>query len=245
MPMAANILHQVSGPIKGILLPSKPKLALSLSFSSAMNLKGQSVQMCAPLNATLVSGSRCTCLSAFTKKNIVIAYAQSGNSISESEEEGDTENEAALSEESDIQNESASSETTTLVETEEQPKPPRKRRIKLGEIIGILNKRAVEAVEKERSIPDIRTGDILELKVEVPETRRRVSTYKGIVMSRQNAGIHTTIRVRRIIAGVGTEIVFPLYSPIVKQIKVVKHRKVRRARLYYLRDKLPRLSTFK
>lgn len=127
---------------------------------------------------------------------------------------------------------------------EEKP-PPRKPRVKLGDIMGILNKRAIEAAEKERPVPDIRTGDIVEIKLEVPENRRRASIYKGIVISRQNAGIHTTIRIRRIIAGIGVEIVFPLYSPNIKEIKVVKHRKVRRARLYYLRDKLPRFSTFK
>lgn len=135
-----------------------------------------------------------------------------------------------------------------VAESEVQPeeeKPPRKPRVKLGDVIGILNKRAVEASEKERPIADIRTGDIVQIKLEVPENRRRLSVYKGIVISRQNAGIHTTIRIRRIIAGVGVEIVFPLYSPNVKEIRVVSHRKVRRARLYYLRDKLPRLSTFK
>ncbi|XP_030471097.1 50S ribosomal protein L19, chloroplastic [Syzygium oleosum] len=124
-------------------------------------------------------------------------------------------------------------------------KPPSKPRVKLGDIMGILNRRAVEASQNERPVPDIRTGDIVEIKLEVPENRRRLSIYKGIVISRQNAGIHTTIRIRRIIAGIGVEIVFPLYSPNIKEIKVVKHRKVRRARLYYLRDKLPRLSTFK
>ncbi|ESR53431.1 50S ribosomal protein L19-1 [Citrus sinensis] len=128
---------------------------------------------------------------------------------------------------------------------EEEVKAPRKPRVKLGDIMGILNKRAIEASESERPIPDIRTGDVVEIKLEVPENRRRLSIYKGIVMSRQNAGIHTTIRIRRIIAGIGVEIVFPLYSPNIKEIKVVSHRKVRRARLYYLRDKLPRLSTFK
>ncbi|XP_050230009.1 50S ribosomal protein L19, chloroplastic [Mercurialis annua] len=131
------------------------------------------------------------------------------------------------------------------VKVEETPKEPRKPIIKLGDIMGILNKRAVEASEKERPIPEIRTGDVVVIKLEVPENRRRQSIYKGIVISRQNAGIHTTIRIRRIIAGVGVEIVFPLYSPNVKEIRVVSHRKVRRARLYYLRDKLPRLSTFK
>ncbi|CAA7393139.1 unnamed protein product [Spirodela intermedia] len=121
---------------------------------------------------------------------------------------------------------------------------PRKPIVKLGDIMGILHKRAIEASETTRPVPELRTGDIVEIKLEVPENRRRVSIYKGIVMSRQNAGIHTTIRIRRIIAGIGVEIVFPIYSPNIKEIKVVKHRKVRRARLYYLRDKLPRLSTF-
>ncbi|KAJ4712654.1 50S ribosomal protein L19, chloroplastic [Melia azedarach] len=130
-------------------------------------------------------------------------------------------------------------------EEEEEAKAPRTPRVKLGDIMGILNNRAIEASEKERPIPEIRTGDVVEIKLEVPENRRRLSIYKGIVMSRQNAGIHTTIRIRRIIAGIGVEIVFPLYSPNIKEIRVVSHRKVRRARLYYLRDKLPRLSTFK
>lgn len=130
-------------------------------------------------------------------------------------------------------------------EAEAEEKPPRRPIIKLGDVMGILNKRAIEASEKERPVPDIRTGDIVEIKLEVPENRRRASIYKGIVISKQNAGIHTTIRIRRIIAGVGVEIVFPVYSPNIKEIKVVSHRKVRRARLYYLRDKLPRLSTFK
>ncbi|KAB5564145.1 hypothetical protein DKX38_004199 [Salix brachista] len=131
-----------------------------------------------------------------------------------------------------------SEEDEVETEVEVAVKEPRKPLVKLGEIIGkILNKRAVEASEKERPIPDIRTGDIVEIKL--------------------NAGIHTTIRIRRIIAGIGVEIVFPLcemineflcyhsYSPNIKEIKVAKHRKVRRARFYYLRDKLPRLSTFK
>ncbi|XVF51836.1 hypothetical protein PTKIN_Ptkin04bG0216300 [Pterospermum kingtungense] len=118
-------------------------------------------------------------------------------------------------------------------EAEEKPKEPRKHRIKLGDII----RGAIEASEKERPVPDLRTGDIVEIKL--------ASVYKGIVIPKQNAGIYTTIRIRRIIADNGVEIVFPVYSPNIKEIKVIKHRKVRRARLYYLREKLPRLSTFK
>ncbi|PWA91506.1 Ribosomal protein L19 [Artemisia annua] len=136
-------------------------------------------------------------------------------------------------------------EEDTVEEVAEEVKPPRKPIVKLGDIMGILNKQAVEASDTLRPLPELRTGDIIEIKLEVPENRRRLSIYKGIIISRQNAGIHTTIRIRRIIAGVGVEIVFPIYSPNIKEIKVVKHRKVRRARLYYLRDKLPRLSTFK
>ncbi|KAH0914979.1 hypothetical protein HID58_029425 [Brassica napus] len=131
------------------------------------------------------------------------------------------------------------------VEEVVEAKAARKARVKLGDVMGILNHKAIEVSEKVRPVPEIRTGDIVEIKLEVPENRRRLSIYKGIVMSRQNAGIHTTIRIRRIIAGIGVEIVFPIYSPNIKEIKVVSHRKVRRARLYYLRDKLPRLSTFK
>ncbi|KAG2302136.1 hypothetical protein Bca52824_030787 [Brassica carinata] len=151
----------------------------------------------------------------------------------ESTEGGETE--------ADVEN---VAETVEAAEVEEV-KPPWKPRTKLGDVMGILNQKAIEVSEKVRPVPEIRTGDIVEIKLEVPENRRRLSIYKGIVMSRQNAGIHTTIRIRRIIAGIGVEIVFPIYSPNIKEIKVVSHRKVRRARLYYLRDKLPRLSTFK
>lgn len=157
--------------------------------------------------------------------------------------------------EDDSQEEPEAAETEVPAETEveaegavavaTEERPPFKPRVKLGDIMGILNKQAIEASDNVRPTPDIRTGDIVEIKLEVPENRKRLSIYKGIVISKQNAGIHTTIRIRRIIAGIGVEIVFPVYSPNIKEIKVVKHRKVRRARLYYLRDKLPRLSTFK
>ncbi|KAJ0252763.1 50S ribosomal protein L19-2 [Hirschfeldia incana] len=78
----------------------------------------------------------------------------------------------------------------------EEAKPPWKPRTKLGDVMGILNQKAIEVSEKVRPVPEIRTGDIVEIKLQVPENRRRLSIYKGIVMSRQNAGIHTTIRIR-------------------------------------------------
>ncbi|XP_060207428.1 large ribosomal subunit protein bL19cy-like [Lycium barbarum] len=186
------------------------------------------------LNVSLFSASMGLSSKWESRSFVVRAEADSQGEpeASETEVPAETENETEVE-----------AEAAVAVATEERP--PFKPRTKLGDIMGILNKQAIEASDTVRPTPDIRTGDVVEIKLEVPENRKRLSIYKGIVISKQNAGIHTTIRVRRIIAGIGVEIVFPVYSPNIKELKVVKHRKVRRARLYYLRDKLPRLSTFK
>ncbi|PON38019.1 Ribosomal protein [Trema orientale] len=106
----------------------------------------------------------------------------------------------------------------------------------------ILDKEAVEEVKTQREIPDIKPGYIVQLKVEVPENKRRVSTLKGIVIARRNAGLNSTFRIRRLVAGVGVESLFPLYSPNIKEIKVLEKKRVRRAKLYYLRDKMNALK---
>ncbi|XP_057459338.1 50S ribosomal protein L19, chloroplastic-like isoform X1 [Actinidia eriantha] len=105
-------------------------------------------------------------------------------------------------------------------------------------IMQILDKEAVEEVKNQREIPDIKPGYIIQLKVEVPDNKRRVSILKGIVIARRNAGLNTTFRLRRLVAGVGVESLFPLYSPNIKEIKVLDKKKVRRAKLYYLRDRM-------
>ncbi|CAO2042131.1 unnamed protein product [Urochloa humidicola] len=105
-------------------------------------------------------------------------------------------------------------------------------------IMNILNKEAVEKVRSEREIPDVQPGCIIQMRLQVPENKRRESTLKGIVIARRNAGINTTFRLRRLVAGVGVESVFPLYSPNIKEIKVLDRKKVRRAKLYYLRDRM-------
>ncbi|KAK1374877.1 50S ribosomal protein L19-1, chloroplastic [Heracleum sosnowskyi] len=179
--------------------------------------------------------------SSFSNSSVLFSSSKLRNRSlfvrAESEASEDTESSVAVAE-----NEEGEEEAVVEPEPEIAKRKPI---VKLGDIMGILNKQAIDASVSVRPIPDLRSGDIVEIKLEVPENRRRLSIYKGIVISKQNAGVHTTIRIRRIIAGIGVEIVFPIYSPNVKEIKVVKHRKVRRARLYYLRDKLPRLSTFK
>uniref|UniRef100_A0A5B6ZDK3 Uncharacterized protein n=1 Tax=Davidia involucrata TaxID=16924 RepID=A0A5B6ZDK3_DAVIN len=109
-------------------------------------------------------------------------------------------------------------------------------------IMQILDKEAVEEVRGQREIPDIKPGYIIQLKVEVPENKRRVSIVKGIVIARRNAGLNTTFRLRRLVAGVGVESLFPLYSPTIREIKVLDKKKVRRAKLYYLRDKMNALK---
>lgn len=105
-------------------------------------------------------------------------------------------------------------------------------------IMNILDKEAVEEVKTEREILDIKPGCIVQMKVEVPENRRRTSILKGIVIARRNAGLNTTFRLRRLVAGVGVESVFPLYSPNIKEMKILDRKKVRRAKLYYLRDRM-------
>ncbi|CAI9754651.1 unnamed protein product [Fraxinus pennsylvanica] len=101
-------------------------------------------------------------------------------------------------------------------------------------IMQILDKEAVEEVKEKREIPDIRPGYIVQLKLEVPENKRRVQVIKGIVIAKRNAGLSTTFRIRRLVAGVGVESLFPLYSPNLKEIKIVEIGKgdFQRAQLY-------------
>ncbi|WVZ61732.1 hypothetical protein U9M48_011560 [Paspalum notatum var. saurae] len=93
-------------------------------------------------------------------------------------------------------------------------------------IMNILNKEAVDKVRSEREIPDVQPGCIIQMRLQVPENKRRESTLKGIVIGRRNAGINTTFRLRRLVAGVGVESVFPLYSPNIKEIKILDRKKM-------------------
>ncbi|XP_057480585.1 uncharacterized protein LOC130767669 isoform X3 [Actinidia eriantha] len=81
-------------------------------------------------------------------------------------------------------------------------------------IMQILVKEAVEEVKNRREIPDIKPGYIIQLKVEVPDNKRRLSILKGIVIARRNAGLNTTFRLRRLVAGVGVESLFPLHGSV-------------------------------
>ncbi|KAL9228986.1 hypothetical protein vseg_004506 [Gypsophila vaccaria] len=127
----------------------------------------------------------------------------------------------------------------TALETDMPPRIKFKRLDKTARhIMQILDKEAVEEVRTQREIPDIKPGYIIQLKLEVPENKRRLTTIKGIVIARRNAGLNTTFRLRRLVAGVGVESLLPLYSPNIKEIKILDKKKVRRAKLYYLREKM-------
>lgn len=85
--------------------------------------------------------------------------------------------------------------------------------------------------------PDFRPGDTVRVHAKVVEgTRERIQIFEGIVIKRQNGGIHETFTVRKISYGVGVERTFPLHSPRVDKIEVTRKGKVRRAKLYYIRS---------
>jgi len=89
-----------------------------------------------------------------------------------------------------------------------------------------------------KTIPDFRPGDTVVVNVKVKEGERsRVQAYEGVVISRQGGGLNESFTVRKISYGEGVERVFPIHSPNLDSIKRVRRGKVRRAKLYYLRDR--------
>ena len=89
-----------------------------------------------------------------------------------------------------------------------------------------------------KTIPDFQPGDTVIVNVKVKEGERsRVQAYEGVCIARSGGGLHESFTVRKISYGEGVERVFPIYSPNVESIKVVRRGAVRRAKLYYLRDR--------
>ena len=89
-----------------------------------------------------------------------------------------------------------------------------------------------------KKIPDFRPGDTVIVNVKVKEgDRSRVQAYEGVVISRQGGGLNESFTVRKISYGEGVERVFPIHGPLIDSIKLTRRGKVRRAKLYYLRDR--------
>ena len=105
-------------------------------------------------------------------------------------------------------------------------------------LIQMLEAETVAALSEGKKIPDFRPGDTLRVGVKVVEgDRSRVQMYEGVCIARSNKGVNSNFTVRKISFGEGVERVFPLYSPIVDSIEVVRRGAVRRAKLYYLRGR--------
>ena len=102
-----------------------------------------------------------------------------------------------------------------------------------------MNNSIIDAINQENvktSIPEFNVGDTVKVMIKVIEgDRERLQAFEGIVIARKHGGISETFTVRRISFGVGVEKTFPIHSPKVADIQVVRHGKVRRAKLYYLR----------
>ncbi len=106
------------------------------------------------------------------------------------------------------------------------------------DIIQQLEKEQAAKLASARAIPDFQPGDTLQVNVKVVEgDRTRVQAYEGVCIARSGGGIQESFTVRKISYGEGVERVFPVYSPMIESIKVVRRGKVRRAKLYYLRDR--------
>ena len=98
--------------------------------------------------------------------------------------------------------------------------------------------RQLEAIQAERNIPDFAPGDTVRVNVKIKEgTTERVQAYEGVCIARAGKGLDASFTVRKISYGEGVERVFPLWSPRLESIELVRRGSVRRAKLYYLRDR--------
>ena len=105
-------------------------------------------------------------------------------------------------------------------------------------ILDIIGQEQMNAVTEQREIPEFGPGDTLKINVKVVEgSRERVQAFEGVCIGRSNRGINSSFTVRKISYGEGVERIFPLYSPKIQAIEVIRRGDVRRAKLYYLRGR--------
>ena len=105
-------------------------------------------------------------------------------------------------------------------------------------IIAQLEAEQAAKIEASRKFPDFSAGDTLRVQVRVTEGKRtRLQAFEGVCIARSGSGLNENFTVRKISYGEGVERVFPMYSPLVEAVEVVRRGKVRRAKLYYLRDR--------
>ncbi len=103
--------------------------------------------------------------------------------------------------------------------------------------------KAIENEQKKEVMPQFNIGDTVKVYVKIKEgDKERIQIFEGIVIKRQNAGVNETFTVRKISNAVGVERTFPVHSPRIDKVEVIREGKVRRAKLYYLRDRVGKAS---
>lgn len=106
--------------------------------------------------------------------------------------------------------------------------------------------KAIEAEQLRKDLPNFNVGDTVKVYVRIKEgTRERVQMFEGTVIKKQNGGVRETFTVRRVALGTGVERTFPLNAPSIEKMEVVRKGKVRRAKLFYLRDRVGKAAKVK
>ena len=104
----------------------------------------------------------------------------------------------------------------------------------------------IEDAQLKTEIPEFRVGDTVKVYAKIKEgNRERTQAFEGTVIKRQNGGVRETFSVSKFSNGIGVEKSWPLHSPVVEKIEVIRHGKVRRAKLYYLRDRVGKAAKVK
>lgn len=104
----------------------------------------------------------------------------------------------------------------------------------------------IEYAQLKAEIPEFRVGDTVKVYAKIKEgNRERTQAFEGTVIKRQNGGVRETFTVRKFSNGIGVEKSWPVHSPVVEKIEVIRHGKVRRAKLYYLRDRVGKAAKVK
>ncbi len=100
----------------------------------------------------------------------------------------------------------------------------------------------IEQMNLRANLPEVRPGDLVRVHQKIKEgDKERISAFEGLVIAaKHGTGVSATLTIRKVVDGIGVERVFPLHSPRIERIEVVRRSKVRRAKLYYIRDKAAR-----
>ena len=106
--------------------------------------------------------------------------------------------------------------------------------------------RAIEQEQIRTDLPDFHVGDTVKVHIRISEgNKERIQVFEGTVLKRQHGGLRETFTVRRVASGVGVEKTFPVNAPVIEKIEIVRLGKVRRAKLFYLRDRVGKAAKVK